>query len=293
MKSYREIFPEPPLIDSDDVLRCSAAELMSFEHFKTAPGSMPPEIFDEHHILINLTEDSVSVENVRDGELRSYDMQYGEIVITPAGIRSGWKWYNPTEVIVILIKPDGLQAFAQREMKELLGDGQLSSVERFCDHELAASANLILDALKHITSTSQVVFESLARVFLIKLIELYGITVEGQDLRGSFGTEKLRILYRFIEDNISSNITVESMANAVAMSPFHFSRLFKIAIGQTPHQFLTSYRINRSKEMLRSSNNSMLEISVDCGFSDQGHFSRLFKKKTGTTPRKWRSQESK
>lgn len=59
-------------------------------------------------------------------------------------------------------------------------------------------------------------------------------------------------------------------------------------MGVTPYSYLTNYRINRSKELLRSTSMSITDISEECGFLDPGNFIAQFKKRTGMRPLQYR-----
>src|SRR5262245_48325912 len=64
------------------------------------------------------------------------------------------------------------------------------------------------------------------------------------------------------------------MAQAVELSPAHFSRMFRKSTGETPHQFFLRQRVERAKEMLRSAQGRVLDVAVACGFKSQQHFAQ-------------------
>ncbi|GHM98595.1 hypothetical protein WSM22_00850 [Cytophagales bacterium WSM2-2] len=95
------------------------------------------------------------------------------------------------------------------------------------------------------------------------------------------GTDYLREFYR-------NPINLDDLAAASCMSKFHFLRLFKIATGQTPHQFLTNVRIEKSKELLISSNWEIKQIADYIGFQESSSFSRAFYQHVGVYPSQFR-----
>jgi AraC family transcriptional regulator len=88
----------------------------------------------------------------------------------------------------------------------------------------------------------------------------------------------------FVEEELANNFGLVDLAGLVGYSPDHFSRLFKQAFEQSPHQYVLSRRIERAMGMLRDENLSIAEIALACGFSNQGHFTTVFKQRTGSTP---------
>jgi len=88
----------------------------------------------------------------------------------------------------------------------------------------------------------------------------------------------------FVDREIATNFGLIDLASEVGYSPDHFSRLFKQAFEQSPHQYVLSRRIERGMAILRDETLSIAEVAAACGFSSQGHFTTVFKQRTGTTP---------
>ncbi len=286
---YQDVYPSPPLLDSNGVARQSAAELMTLEYFEAEPDSMPVQVFDQHHILLNLREEPHRVENWRNGEHRDFTYYQHEIVVTPAGVESGWRWHATSKVIVITLDPDKLERFAQNELGVLLTGQQLEDVPQFIDEDIVQAGVMLKDALQSDVG-SAVMFESLSRVFLTKLIQRYGLERdEDREFSKSFTAQHYQRVLDFVARNFGRAITVEDMAAEAGISTYHFSRLFKRTIGRSPYQFVMAYRVERSKPMLTDRSRPMIDIALACGFSDQAHFSRVFKQIQGVTPKAWRN----
>ena len=288
-KRYQDIYPEDPMLDSSGLTRPSARSLLTLEYFEAEPGEMPYEVFEQHHILINLREEPHRVENWRDEAHRDFIYHKNEIVVTPAGVRSGWKWHEKSKVIVITLEPERLEQFAKLELGVLLTDRQLEDVPQFIDEDITQAGVMLLDAMNS-NIGSDVMFESLARVFLVKLVRKYGLEIdEDKEFTGSFTSRHYKRVLDYVAEHFAGKITLEDLAAEAGLSPYHFSRLFKMTIGQGPHQFLMAYRIEQSKKMLAQPDRAMIDIAHSCGFSDQAHFSRVFKKFQGVAPSRYRT----
>ena len=96
----------------------------------------------------------------------------------------------------------------------------------------------------------------------------------------------------FIEQNYQSDISVEDIAGACSLNRSYFGKLFRNAVGQSPQEFLISYRMNKASQLLRATKKSIGEISVLVGYANQLHFSRAFKGVCGCSPKEWRNRHS-
>jgi AraC-like DNA-binding protein len=96
-----------------------------------------------------------------------------------------------------------------------------------------------------------------------------------------------------IDREYARPLDVPALAQAAHASPAHFSRSFKRAFGETPHQYLLRRRIERAKDLLRNTGLSVTEVSLEVGFQSLGSFSTAFRKLVGATPsdyaRQWRT----
>ncbi|MFQ6553056.1 helix-turn-helix domain-containing protein [Aestuariibius insulae] len=287
---YRDIYPSLPLLDSEGTLHASAAQLMSVQYFQAPPDMMPEDVFAEHHLLLNLKDDPHRVQNRRDGQMRDFTFRKNEIVMTPAGTRSGWRWFATSDVIVITLQPEAVAHFAERELGMLLDETQFKDTPQFLDADLCTAGIMMRDTLEAGDITSAVMFEAMARVFLVKLLQRYGKQrPEEIAAAGRFTSAHHRRVLAYVRANLDRTIALEDLAREVGMSPSSFSRTFKEVIGRTPMQFVLSYRIEQALKMMNDPARPLGEIALACGFADQAHFSRSFKQVIGTTPSKHRA----
>lgn len=92
-----------------------------------------------------------------------------------------------------------------------------------------------------------------------------------------------------IETSYHQDITAQSLAHTVFISPQYLSRLFKRFHGCSTYQYLTSYRLNKAKELLVNRTELAInQISFHVGYQDTSHFIALFKSFTGCTPLEFR-----
>src|ERR671924_2007281 len=96
-----------------------------------------------------------------------------------------------------------------------------------------------------------------------------------------------------IDRDYAAPLDVAALARAAHASTAHFSRSFKEAFGETPHQFLLRRRIERAKDLLRGTDLSVTEVSLEVGFQSLSSFSNAFRDLVGVRPSdygaRWRS----
>src|SRR3546814_2490382 len=80
--------------------------------------------------------------------------------------------------------------------------------------------------------------------------------------------------------NLSGSADVKDIARSCRISRGYFVSAFKVSAGITPHQWLIRSRLQRAQELLLSTDLSLADIALDCGFYDQSHFSRAFAKRS-------------
>jgi AraC-like DNA-binding protein len=91
-----------------------------------------------------------------------------------------------------------------------------------------------------------------------------------------------------ISAHLERSIGLRELAGVARLSHSHFSRAFKGAFGQTPHTFIMSRRVAVASQKMLNSRESLSQIALSCGFSDQAHLARLFRRETGFAPSQWR-----
>lgn len=104
---------------------------------------------------------------------------------------------------------------------------------------------------------------------------------------------RLRRVLGYIEENISSPLSVDALASVAHLQKNYFIRMFRDDLGLPPMKYVTARRIEIGKNLLARSEASVSEIASLTGFGDVFHFSRSFKERTGFTPTAFRAMAAK
>ena len=101
--------------------------------------------------------------------------------------------------------------------------------------------------------------------------------------------EHLKRALEVIENSYPDCITLDDLAKAAGMNSKYFCRYFREMTHRTPIDYLNYYRIEQACFKLATSNSSIADVGMSCGFNDVSYFIKTFKKYKGMTPKKYLS----
>ncbi len=101
--------------------------------------------------------------------------------------------------------------------------------------------------------------------------------------------ERLQRVYDYIETHLDDRLSLTDLAGVACLSPYHFSRSFKLAVGVGPQHYVMQRRIERAKMLMRRTQQPLAVIAQEAGFTDQSHLTSFFRRETGTTPGRYRA----
>lgn len=112
------------------------------------------------------------------------------------------------------------------------------------------------------------------------------------DFQGSYYEDEKLVFQaqQYIRIHLSENISVQKIAESFHCSASHLMHIFKRKVGKTVIEYVTSERIEKSKQLLRNSDLQVNVVARLAGYEDYSYFSRVFKKETGQTPRDYREK---
>jgi len=107
-------------------------------------------------------------------------------------------------------------------------------------------------------------------------------------VRGRPVSDIIAAAKKMIDEQFAGNLSLESVAESISLSPHYFSRLFSGQVGKTFIDYLTDLRMAKACQLLREGRLSIKEVSSAVGYTDPNYFSRIFKKIIGQTPTEYR-----
>lgn len=152
------------------------------------------------------------------------------------------------------------------------------------DSHLKGSAEELKNAIQNIRSLDEI--RGYMKDLLSQAIEIRD-TVSGRRYSDIIEQAKEQIEKTYMSEEISLN----TVAASVGMSPSYFSSVFSREVGQTFVEFLTGIRMEKAKELLMCSSMKTSEIGYEVGYKDPHYFSYIFKKTQGISPKEYRARK--
>ncbi len=100
----------------------------------------------------------------------------------------------------------------------------------------------------------------------------------------------IRKMLEYIRTHYNEKITLDSIANAGGVCRTKCCQLFRNLLSMSPNDYLNSFRLEKSMELLKSTRMSVTEIAAECGYNSTSYFTEQFTRAKGCTPTQYRKQ---
>jgi len=252
-------------------------------------GERPDVMFKRHVIAINVGH-SITWEFKKEGRLQRFYKARGAISCFPSRQPfSAWlKVERGVFVNVLFLTLDPVFVSRVAEGLEFDADRiELIEQRRGTDPTLHHIALALRAGVQTGAALDRIYGEGLSTALAAHLLREYGAAVlEPKRQYGGLPRAKLVRALEYIQDQLDADLTVSGIAQAVDLSPYHFTRLFKESTGQSPHQYVVDARVRKAKELLTTGKFTISEAAHHVGFVDQSHLTRHFKRVFGLPPKR-------
>jgi AraC family transcriptional regulator len=148
----------------------------------------------------------------------------------------------------------------------------------------------ILSELTVETAASRMYVEAASLTIAARLLQKYcdsGACASTDSSADSLDHIRRRRVLDYIVANIKDDITLVDLARIAGYSVFHFARKFTLAMGISPHRYISRIRLENAMVELAASKLPLTEIALNAHFSSQASFTRAFHRATGMTPKQY------
>jgi len=152
------------------------------------------------------------------------------------------------------------------------------------DTEVTGLINKLMRVCSSTDRTKNIYADLNLKELLIRLIQSQYLQQVSTETESNSNHTRLHYMLHYIHENIAEKILVNTLCRKAYLSRNAFFKLFKEQFGLTPLEYINHERIKLAKQLLNSTNQSVTETGLQCGFTDVNYFVRTFRKIEGITP---------
>jgi AraC family transcriptional regulator len=218
----------------------------------------------------------------------------GDITLVPRGLASQWHPHpDATALVVQLYLPPSLVADAMHALELDPASSALRDVFVAPDPLLAQLGGALVRELQAGAAQGYAYRDVLTHALLLHVARHYRTHATAPAAAPTaLSAAAVRRVQEYIEAHLDQRLGIEVLAAVAALSPFHFSRLFRAATGASPHQYIIQRRVERIRELLPTSTLSLAQLARAVGFANQSHMTEHFRRIVGVTPAEYRRHSS-
>ncbi len=216
----------------------------------------------------------------------------GRISLLTRAEQSTWTWRDPIDVRHIYLSHDEIVSTATKVFDHDPQSIEIPDRVSGTDPIILNCFDMLEMELKCGGFGQRMMTDAIRSQLSVHLLRNYAkVSLSDDSAAGLTKTQK-RLVIELINSRLAENISLDEVADAVGMSPFHFSRRFKTDFGIPPYAYVIRARVAKAQEMLRNRKVALKVIALECGFSDQSHFCNTFRKIAGDSPTVYQNSAS-
>jgi AraC family transcriptional regulator len=146
----------------------------------------------------------------------------------------------------------------------------------------------LLPALERPHEVGSMYAEQIMLATNIYFARTFGGLRRARESRSALAPWQMHRIAEMITSLCDRDIALVDLAAECRLSTSYFIRAFKRTTGDSPHRWLQRQRVERAKQLMRSTDLRLADVAVTCGFADQSHFTRVFRSFAGQSPGSWR-----
>lgn len=217
---------------------------------------------------------------------KSFHVKTGDVVLLNNRIKRVFKDVSSSAGIELLVIEFEPQMFMKQFQSLFWGNDQ----KRSCIVSQHAQINLLL---KEIESEAEKKLLYSHVMIGAKLVEVFSLMMRHYDISDTCSLKMSEEMYKvlsYIDNNYMTELSLRKLAEIMNMSESNLSRNFKKCMGVGFAQYLMNKRVNYAIYLLQTSEKTVLEIALHCGFNNTASFYKAFKKITNRNPKDYRDR---
>lgn len=276
--------PETPILQAREIKVFDAIEVA---RLRLLPGEVEVLPLDGHQVNVHLSSAPHHLVQRRNERTHEGLKAPRAVDVIPAGTPAYFRMNAASEHTCMLLK----DRFIRRVADEAGVDpDKIEVVPCFnaADPQMEGLGLSLLSESETGGLGGELYAESLANLLALHLLRSHsslGYSSKRKIRReGGFSKRALGRATDYINDNLSRKMTLEEIAGAAHMSPFHFARSFKAATGLSPHQYVVHRRVERAVTLLSDTDLNIADVAGAVGFSNPSHLAYHVRRLLGISP---------
>jgi AraC family transcriptional regulator len=226
------------------------------------------------------------------GRVLRRSLRRGAVTIVPALERTSWLLEGPVEFLHLYLPPALLRqawdetgagaASAGPDLRAPFGgDGPLVEQILLALLDAGGAADLLAGLYA----------DSLVHSLTLHLIRAHAGAGSGRHRPPRvLQTPALALVLDYVEANLDRPMALADLAAVAGLSVFHFARVFRRSVGQTPRRYVMERRVDAARRRLAAGGEPIIEVAAACGFASSTHFASAFRRLVGVSPREYRQR---
>lgn len=214
----------------------------------------------------------------------TYPISANDLIIVPPNTEHTERSFNSNPLEYIVLGIEGI-TFLDSEMT---GSGITCNYSERT--ELLNLLNLILKEVQNEQPGYHLVCQNLLDVLLIQIIRRQKLVPA--PIGSTKMTKECGQIKQYLDSNYADNINLDTLAAMTHMNKYYLVHAFTRYTGLSPISYLNAKRLESSRELLTSTDYSILQIATSVGFSSQSYFSQVFRKEMDMTPNEYRKKKA-
>lgn len=265
---------------------------------KRYPFNNPAQSYEGYDFFYTVSGVAHYLLEDHTGQIRMHELSPGEFILLDAGIPHNLSISEEDNVHMILMNLRAYEPeddhFSLKHLKKISPETAMlfqtpGLVMRSKDHngQLCAQLTMLLQAVR--TYQHDPLGKPIIDLLLTSsLIEM--VCLKARHSKDDFHSQYVNSAVSYLEQHYYETIRISAVADAVGVHPAYLQRLFHQKTGTTIMAYTNSLRIESAKRQLESMGSSILDVALNCGFSNRQHFGRVFRQETGMSPAQYRKK---
>ena len=207
-------------------------------------------------------------------------------ILVPRGVPTHWHYTGAVDFVVFYFLEGNSNTTANLE---LLAESRGQPLS-FSDQLTGAAAQQLVSELYKGSGADQAFMARLATLMLEQSYRLLTTPCSASISPRYAHFSRLQAVLNQIHQNLAGDLSVDALASCAGVSPAHFRRLFREAVGMPVHRYVLATRLEQARRLLTLSEMPIAHIAQECGFSNQSHLTVSFREIHAVTPAQFRAR---